>query len=222
MITRISAFVTVFLVAIAAILGLFYRPSYTDVSQEEDYLDSLSVAELPENLAKKACTSLSEELESSPIVLRVTATDSLECLYHVSRQKVRVEQIFAGENISVGTEIYLTSSRWSMIYDADYAVMERGFVNVMKEGKEYLVFLSEQIEGLNEKTPVYRINTETFVVPIFCYEDGERVVIEPEGDNTYVPYSQVKENEFFGLSEAAFDSWAKLKQEMLEKYPYPC
>lgn len=47
----------------------------------------------------------------------------------------------------------------------------------------------------------------------------ENKVIKPSGETTYVPYTSVKNNEFFACTEAALAAWRDLKTEMLELYP---
>lgn len=45
-------------------------------------------------------------------------------------------------------------------------------------------------------------------------------MIVPVGEGpTYVPYDQVKDNEFFAGDEEGFAVWTELKQKVLSAYP---
>jgi len=215
-IIRVVAFIVFICLAI---FGYSYRSSYTDISQNANYLDSLSVAELSANWAEAACAQMAEDLPDAKIILRVKATEDIENLFQICRQKVCVQQVFTGEEISVGTEMYLISSRWKLILNKRHQGIERGFVNVMKVGNEYLVFLTEQVEENYNDIPVYRLYDETVITPIFCYKNINNVIVPTTGDSTYVPYIQVRDNEFFAKSDDALQIWSSFKELMLKKYP---
>ena len=62
-----------------------------------------------------------------------------------------MEDVYKGTEPAVGQDIYLTCSRWSLsLYSEPYSI-ERGFVNIMEVGGEYLVFIENQVDGLGEK-----------------------------------------------------------------------
>ena len=128
-------------------------------------------------------------------------------------------QVFAGEELAVGDEFYLTCVRWSVFVRSDGQAIERGFVNILREGSDYLVFLLTDSGMENRGLPLYFLNIDQFIAPVFCYEDIANTFVTPAGRTTYVPYTQVKDNEFFAASQAGLDAWSALKQEMLRKYP---
>lgn len=71
-----------------------------------------------------------------------------------------MEDVYKGTEPAVGQDIYLTCSRWSLsLYSEPYSI-ERGFVNIMEVGEEYLVFIENQVDGLGEKIPVYQVYVE--------------------------------------------------------------
>lgn len=207
------------LILAAAILGCIKRQSYTNFCKDKNYLDQLQVAVIPEDLCIYSCDELKQSLPKSDIILRVYVTGDIEQLFGVSRQKVRIEQIYTGSELNVGQEIYLFSNNWNVVLDGKPNSLERGFVNIMKVGKEYLVFVSHKIDSLNESIPVYEISNITYITPVFCYENQSNLVVEPEGETTYVPYMQVKDNEFFAESEVALEAWNNLKSDMLALFP---
>lgn len=202
----------------ALTFGVYFRFSYTNVTAEENYLDKLQVGEIPEELCIKTCNSLAGQLPSTPIILRVSPVSEIEHQFGRSLQKVVVKQVFAGKELSVGEEIYITSIKWSVIIRDDGWSIERGFVNIMRDGSDYLVFLLNYSGMENEGAPVYFLNVEEFIAPVFCYDDIPNIIITPSGEDTYVPYVQVSDNEFFTTSQTALDAWCALKQEMLKTY----
>lgn len=207
------------LFAAALAFGIFFRFSYTNITAEENYLDKLDVGELPEELCIGACRSMAQELPASPIILRVSPTDEIEHHFGRSVQRVTVSQVFAGEELAVGDEFYLTCVRWSVFVRSDGQAIERGFVNILREGSDYLVFLLTDSGMENRGLPLYFLNIDQFIAPVFCYEDIANTFVTPAGRTTYVPYTQVKDNEFFAAAQAGLDAWSALKQEMLRKYP---
>ena len=150
----------------AAAWGISAKASYTDWSAEENYLDSFDVAEMLETTCVRACESMRENLDASPAIAQVTCTGDVEHLFHVSRQPVTVSKVFRGEALSEGYEIYLTSSSWRLLVNSSFRAIERGYVNIMKPGAEYLVFITEQV-GESNDVPVYSLNSVSIVAPCF-------------------------------------------------------
>lgn len=198
--------------------GISAKESYTDWPSEENYLDSFDVAEMLETTCVRACESMRENLDDSPIIAQVTCTGDVEHLFYASQQPVTVSKVFKGENLSEGDEIYLTSSSWCLLVENNFHAIERGYVNIMKSGAEYLVFVTEQV-GESNDVPVYSLNSVSIVAPVFCYEDVQNVIIPVPIENTYVPYKEVQNNEFFVTSQESLDMILALKNEFVQKYP---
>lgn len=57
------------------------------------------------------------------------------------------------------------------------------------------------------------------ILPILIYQDQNQTVISVPEDDRYVPYREVKDNEFFVGSEEALESLMNLKHELLIMYP---
>lgn len=219
--TRICTFLTVVAVIILGTIGLLYRDTYTDVVASPNYLNTLMVAEIPGNLVNQECANLRQELQKCPIILRVTPSGEMEHMFGISRQKVIIQEVYSGEDIQAGEEIYLTSSRWRLCVEDTIRSIERGFVNILKNEKEYLVFCEERIALPYEvNIPIYRLaNEEALIAPVFCYSEVESVIIPVnEGEATYVHYSQVQENEFFVTTKEGLEIWENLKEQMLGAY----
>lgn len=216
---HLFALIVVFLFIGASILGFYFRQSYTDITSEPNYLDQMQVAEISAEMCISACKKMRESLPAAPIIVRVSPTDDLEHQFGLSQQKVMIKEVYAGDGISVGDEIFITSTRWRLIIDGQFRVLERGFVNILQEGADYLVFLTGTVAQLYYDTPIYWLYNKEYIVPVFCYDDIPNTFVPPTGESTYIPYSDVKNNEFFSTSEAGFQAWDELKQELFILYP---
>lgn len=218
---KIRIFTGIIVTAIigCGVFGILKRKSYTDITSDPNYLDQIYVAELSAEFAVESCERMAEILPGAPNILRVSFTDNLEHLFGISRQKAKVEEVYAGNKIKAGDELYLTADCWSMIVREDFASIQRGFVNIPQQEEQYLVFLGEEIETLDDSLFVYGLYQESLITPMFCYADISNIVIPTAGDTTYVPYSQVRNNEFFAESEQGLDAWYNLKNKMISSYP---
>ena len=206
----------------AAAWGISARGSYTDVTSEAGYLDGFVVAEMSEASCAVACEDMYASLDDSPVIVQVTCTGDIEHLFAASQQSVVVDKVFKGEGLSEGDEIYLTSSRWRVIYRDSYMdslhAIERGFVNILKQDEKYLAFISAKVAE-SDGRPVYMLSDVENVAPVFCYEDAQNVIAPVPLGNTYVPYSDVRDNEFFVTSQESLDMILGLKDEFIQKYP---
>jgi hypothetical protein len=202
---------------ILAAIGISQKASYTDITGNGSYLSTIEVGEIPEELAEQECSNMRSVLPQQPIILRVTPVETVEQIFCASRQKVRVEQVFSGDDIEVNDEIYLTSSNWALSLDETHPSMQRGFVNILDTEKTYLVFIKGKI--LDDSVPVYALYDDGYITPAFCYDTIENVIAIPSDDTTFVPYREVQNNEFFALSEKALNAMVSLKEQMITLFP---
>ena len=204
----------------ALAFGIAKRQTYTDLTKQEDYLDRLMVAELPESIAVSTCEDMMKGLPDAPVILRVEVTGEIEQLFMASRQKAIVREIYAGDGIEKDEEVYLFSDCWGMSLDGGFNSIERRFVNILDVGTEYLVFAGEVAEIPETDLKSVKLYDEDFLISsIFCYEERQNTILPTSGDTTYVPYKDVRENEFFVTTEKALQSVEELKSEMLRLYP---
>ncbi|MBR4058464.1 MAG: hypothetical protein IKK03_01320 [Lachnospiraceae bacterium] len=218
---RIFLIIVFGIISLAAAFGLYKRQTYTDITKLPDYMNSFAVAQLSEKMAIEECEKLEKLLPESPIILKVHAVEPVEHLFKISQQKVQVDAVYKGEDLNMGDYIYITSNYWKLNTTGEPASIERGFVNVMQENREYLIFLAKKNEQLeNEEISVYRLVEESVVQPVFSFEEHRNVVAEL-GEyqySTYVRYEKVKENEFFATTEMAMNAMVTLKNKMLDFY----
>ena len=111
---RILTAVTMVILIGAAAFGLVKRQTYTDLCREENYLDGLYVAEAISPLTENSCSDLEQELPGVPYILRVSPAGEFENLFATSRQKVRVEEVYAGNGLSGELLLSFSLRLWSV------------------------------------------------------------------------------------------------------------
>ena len=212
----------------AAVYGGYIRTTLTDYTEEGNW-EEYQVAPMPEAAGMEKVRTMRECLPSAPYILRVEVLGDLELTNGTGQQKVKVAQVYAGEDLEVGQEFYLYSYAWWVSLSENYKSLERAYVNVLEVGREYLVFVNGEIDALNSSIPVYRCMEGVmlpdggwmdFMSPVFCYDNIENVPVEYTGKwETGVTYTQGRDNEFFGATEKLIESWEQMKEEFLQMYP---
>lgn len=215
---RILFFGTLVIIFLFAGIAVFSRQSYTDIRNEENYLEHLYVAEIPDSILVDHELFFSEILNAS-LILRVEALKDVEHLYGTSQQLFCVKEVFSGDELSAGDEIYITSAGWHLILNYEIDIIERKFINIPQVGQDYLVFLSNRVETLPTDVPIYRVFDDTPIAPVFSYDNHTHVIAPTNGGSTYVPYTSVKDNEFFTETELGYQILTKLKNDLIQTYP---
>ena len=205
-------------VAAAAVFGIVKRGSYTDITNQGQFMDQLYVAELPGKLAANECRQLKRALPG-PYILCVEAQGDMEYTGYPGSQKVRVRKVWKGEGIQEGQEIALFADSWALVLREEPASAELGFTNKMKAGREYLVFAVQKAVDADTGCSAYRLYKEGVILPIFCYGPCVDKIVPTNGEHTYVPYKEVKGNEFFAADKKGLRAWKTLKSYLLEQYP---
>ena len=213
---RFCAAVTVLLVFGFGIFGRGKLATYTNVTADPNFINEFSVAEIPTAFAIQDCEVLKKILPESPIILKVTPVDTPEFFFKGWQQKVRIEHVFSGEGLASGSEIYITYDRWKA-YVARKE-MDLSFVNFMKDGADYLVFLSESIGYTKDGIEVFQLPKDRVIASIFSYAVHDNVIYPVSGESTYVPYQEVSNNEFFAVDTEGLDAFLELKNFLMEKY----
>lgn len=223
MIRKCWAVLLIVLVLACGFTGIKKKSTYTDISADPAMMDTMQIAELPEELSEATIKDFQEKLQNARYIFRVTALEPTQYLFHTARQKVMIQEIYQDkmDDAPLYAPFYLISDG-DMVYTDDRTV-NTGFVNELQPGKSYLVFLEEQILTRDKSTGVtnYRLMQDFMIDPVFCYEDLDTKVIpiKKDADNTYIPYQSVKKNEFFLASENAMKKMLAFKHELLKSYP---
>lgn len=203
----------------AGIFGIMKRQTYTDLTKQEDYLMQLQVAELSEGFVEVQCADMQQNLPEAAYIIKVQVTEEIEHLFRVDRQKAVIKEIYVGSGLEQGEEVYIFSDHWKLILDGNPDSISRGFVNIMDVGAEYLVFAEDVVESPWSYALAVKLCDSFFIAPIFCYDERQNVAMPVQSDITYVPYQDVRYNEFFGVSEKTLKTMEELKKQMLSLYP---
>lgn len=213
------SFLTIGAVLAAMIFGIVKKQTYTDLVSQEDYLTRLYVAELSEEMAREQCADMEQALPEAALIMRVEAAGEIEHLFQADRQKAVVREIYAGSGLKQGEEIYIFSNHWQLVLDGDPNSLQRGFVNMMDVGAEYLIFAEDVVESPMSDMLSVKTYDDFLITPVFCYENPQNTIMPVTGDSSYVKYQDVMDNEFFAASETALQMMEELKTRMLRLYP---
>jgi hypothetical protein len=160
-------------------------------------------------------------LDKSQYILIVESTGNVEIDFRLNKQLVTVRNIIRGDDLSEGDIIYITGNYLFFFEDMS---MNMGFVNYMKEGEQYLVFLCERLDNLRPlKNPV--LYTELSVSPIFELSDSENIIPTEsqllEVHESMLPsvmYADVSGNEFFVDCIDVLEIVLQFKRSVLDRF----
>lgn len=199
----------------AGIYGISRRSTYTDVTDCDNPRDNFFVASFQDTYITfiEDLESIENSMmENSTNVVRVEVLGKSEFVFKTSKQKVLVKEVMTGDNALVGEEIELVAEG-GIIFEDDFSV-NMGFCNEMKVGEEYLVYITDRVNTIDESENVYLIPS-TIVYPVFAYDIRES---EPTGTAMYVSYSKVKDYEYFAQSQEGLAALLQLRQYVMEKW----
>jgi len=214
---RLLVIVTLILLIPSAVIGGLSKSSYTNITAEKEPLHFFSVGLISDNLLEKTISLMEEDLDNCNYILRVKAERDQEFIFLLTKQCVMVQEIYKGEGLKTGEKIEITKNSSYIFYDQ--MGINMAFVNAMKPGEEYLVFLDSKIDALDPNDNVY-ITPEYLIAPIFSYNARENTIATPKSkENSSVPYSEVQENEFFVTSQQGIEKLNQLKEVLFLRYP---
>ncbi len=160
---------------------------------------------------------------SSSYILKVKCTKDTEFDYQTCTEYGQVEKIFKGDGeLKVGDNIVMNFGGYYLFTQetgvaAGIDAVSTGFVNFMKPGREYLVFIKEKVETELYDYDVYDIEGFT-IAPIFCYEDFDNVIVPKKRSDHAVPYELVKDNEVFMETEELEKEYYDFKYRIIGKF----
>ncbi len=212
---RFHTVLTIILVAAFGVFGHAKLATYTDITSAPDFLDTCYVAEMPTELAVLACDEMAASLPQAPFILKVTPIEEPTFFFKGWQQRVQILQVFSGDRLTTNDEIYITLDG-GMFYADDNGV-DTGYVNFMRSGCNYLIFLSD-IAGTTNHMDVFRLQANWILAPVFLYGTCENVIAPVSGLSTYVPYRDVIHNEFFAVDAKGLSVFLALKEKMVDIY----
>ena len=132
------------------------------------------------------------------------------------KRYLRDGELKEGDNIVMDRSGYHLFTEESGVTGGIDAV-STGFVNFMKPGREYLVFIKEKIESELYDYDVYTIEGFT-IAPILCYEDIDNVIVPKKRSDHAVSYELVNDNEVFMETEELEKEYYDFKYRIISKF----
>ncbi|SKA71379.1 hypothetical protein SAMN02745111_02209 [Eubacterium uniforme] len=204
-------------VSILVILGMKNKKDYRDFNDDNKSLNKFIVGIMPDELIDIAIKVLKKGEKTCNNIVVVECLEKTKFSYGCTTQKIRINRVIKGDlvekeeiiDIVFADEIYMNSSE-------DTPEINMGFVNEMKVGKNYLIFLDERIKNSN----MYSLK-QSLIKPIFAYENIEnKPCISTMKVESATLYGNMSSNEFFVESERGLEKIEIYKKSLLEKYPY--
>ena len=221
--TKICVVLSVVLFFCMMIFGLIAKADYRDINKEENPLDRFAVGLCPDSILNMQVKHMEENLPSSKIIVAVRCMEKSTFRFSCTTQKVEVVKVFKGD-VSAGEIIDMARNGSSIFFDKENYIngmpaINLNFVNEMKPSEMYLVFLDRKLETYDDEK-IYIQSMDFIIAPIFCYSEttNEPCVSETSFDNS-ASYKNVKNNEFFLMSEDSIYKMGELKKLLLKKYP---
>lgn len=234
--------ITLVVFLICASIGIYVKKSYQKID-----LNDACVAVFWESMLEESNVKYFQKtIVNSNHILCVEALEDLKPKSYYSSQKVKINKVFKSKDLKVGDEIEISSSSGATIYTANMVVDEDGydpnakkgffedylkeseyeinidFINKMTVGEKYLVFLDGEAA---KDTKIYIPSHDIPFSPFFAYREINNQPANIDDDYSYkrlghvIKYEKVKDNEFFGDTKKCIDSFNKLKNTLIKKYP---
>lgn len=215
--------------AMAMILGLICRKSYTDkglcalrTMENVRELDCNINQIFTEDTVELFISDITESMESLETQCDIYVVEPLNCLKQnnfTMLQSVQVTQVIRGEAV-VGEEINIVTS--GGIYDSKYKYHEHdndrpifsGLINLLYPQNVYLVFLEPL--GTNQYADVKSYYYAFPILSAFNVSSDESVV--NGGDIADMHYNDFGSSEFLCDSQYTLECLLEFKREVLRKY----
>lgn len=213
---RTIAIITAILFIVSAFCGILCRRTFTDYDKLEYY----NVGELPGLLIPQLIKEGKKEFAKCNYILKITPLNDMEFSQNCVKQKVKVVKVFKGEDIKAGDTFYAIKSNSYIHIEDGIKDLGMKFVNELKGDQDYLAFFDRKLEIGNNSDNIFYITPDTYLPSFYSYKERENVVVEiPEDtEDTNVPYTKVKDNEFFVTDKSGLDKLNSFKKELTNMY----
>ena len=213
-------------IAVIIVVAMKYRKNHRQII-DNNKLDNVWVTQF----YKFETVNLLDEKEDmegayedkSEYILKIKCTRDTKFDYQTCTEYGQVEKIFKGDGeLKEGDNIVMDRSGYHLFTEESGVAggtdtASTGFVNFMKPGREYLVFIKEKVETELYDYDVYTIEGFT-IAPILCYEDIDNVIVPKKGSDHAVPYELVKDNEVFMETEELEKEYYDFKHRIISKF----
>ena len=217
--------INIIIIAVMTAAGLYYKSFYLDYNREDSPLENFVTGVMSEELLDAQLKRYDRELKSSNYIIAVQCQEKSFFRHSCTTQKVKIEHVFKGNDLKAGDVVEIAKYD-SEIFNSDEMkingkdCMNMGFVNEMNPGYIYLIFLDKKINTHDEKTTIY-ITKDFIMSPIFCYNNIENKPCDIISEINYSAwYGDIKNNEFFLISENAINKMNEYKKKLISEYIY--
>lgn len=210
------------MIAVIIVVAMKYRKNHRRII-DNNKLDNVCITQFYKELGELIDEKYNMEGKYdslSSYILKVKCTKDTEFDYQTCTEYGQVEKIFKGDGeLKVGDNIVMDRRGYQLFtkeseVTAGFDAVNTGFVNFMKPGREYFVFIEEKVETELYDYDVYAIEGFS-IAPIFCYEDVDNVIVP---NKRSVSYELVKDNEVFMETEELEKEYYDFKYRVISKY----
>ena len=152
-------------------------------------------------------------IASAPVIAVVTSTGNIEASMESFGQEITIKEIIRGEDmVSVGETGYVYQP-FAFAY-REGEVQFREAENIMQEGYEYLIFVEKSPLSPYMGEPVFNVVSDLFG---YIRTDGHETETLDRDYRNY-DFRDLKEYEFFSVSEKITNTLNALRKEILSEY----
>lgn len=213
MFKKINCYIFLITIAICLTIGLVFKHSHKNI---KDDIDDFYIGLLDENLVNTEINMMKQTLHNSNYILLVTCEDDIQFDFSFGSQKVKIDSVIKGNNIVSKGDI-IDIIKINHVFNSMKA-FNMNFINELKTGSQYIIFLDECITLDNHKT-VFIHNIDYFMSPYFSVDEINASPLESElSDSFSSKYGNVKNQDVFMMSSDAIQQWEQFRKEIIETY----
>lgn len=218
MLKKINCYIFLITIAICLTIGLISKHSHKNI---KDDIDDFYIGLIDENLVNIEINMMRQSLHNSNYILLVTCEDNLEFDFSFGSQKVRVNSVIKGDDVvSEGDMINIIKIDCVFNPSQDYPMkaFNIDFINELKTGSQYIIFLDECVTLNNHRT-VFTYSIDYFMSPYFSVDEINASPLESELSDSYSSkYGNVKNQDVFMMSSDSIQQWESFRKEIIETY----
>ena len=217
--------VNIILMILMAAAGMYCKSFYQDYNSEDVPLKNFVTGVMSEGLLDVQLERYDSELASSNYIIAVQCQEKSFFRHSCTTQKVKIEHVFKGNDLREGDIVEIAKYDSEIFNSEEMKIngmncMNMGFVNEMIPGYTYLIFLDKKINTHNEKSAIY-VTKDFIMSPIFCYNKIKNKpcnIIDENSCSSW--YGDIKNNEFFLISENAIQKMEEYREKLINEYTY--
>lgn len=219
MFKKVNCFIFLITIAICLTIGLIFKHSHKNI---KDDIDDFYVGLIDENLVNTEINMMRQTLHNSNYILLVTCEDEIQFDFSFGSQKVKIDSVIKGNNtVSEGdiidiikiNHVFNLSSQ-----DGPMKAFNINFINELKIGSQYIIFLDECVTLNNHRT-VFTHNIDYFMSPYFSVDEINASPLESElSDSFSSKYGNAKKQDVFMMSFESIQQWEQFRKEIIKTY----